>query len=608
MTTTLTITTNATVGGNAGPTVVNQTPLRKASGDPGTSSDFRAWFRPASQDDVNDSAEILKAAYEKALASHQELNKGRRKDEFILFYGPLSMEAILKEIATAEERYAAKKDGRWRLTKAVNSGWTTTVTKINVFGSVIDTLVSTHPEYAAPVWGTIKFLFLATLQHQELASKISEAFESICDALPEIDFLANQLYPVSHIQRTLAIMYTHIIDFCIRALKWYRKATRGFFRKTWAAIKDPWALEFEDVVRQIQGTTRRIREQAEVAHQAETRHVTEVVEEVRLEVRRLRERKGGRDGGVGPEMEMGKILFGTGNPSLLNQLSILGTLPFIPERMSKYFLSIPFNPEKAYSIGTALRNRRRARGGSISDSDGIWKSVKLRDWISQPGSALVQLQGSVINADASRDFGLDIVDLMKSTGLPVAWYLGSPLPSTDSKGSMAVRDIVRSFVQQVLEQHKGGFANSNLSESAFASCSTEEDWLRLLIGVLSQLPRIALIIDSHDDAAHIFEAVRHFWNVVEECKTTTVIKMLLLTYPTPGASTAVYLKDDKILHCSISLGQGRRPGTMRVSLAGNAKGRRRAVSGAVKGGPALLRPFMLRLMDNEKNSGSVEVA
>lgn len=83
-------------------------------------------------------------------------------------------------------------------------------------------------------------------------------------------------------------MYTHIIDFCIRALKWYRKVTKGFFRKAWAAVKDPWVLEFDDVVRKIEGSTKRIRQQAAIAHQAETRFVSNMMSEMRLEVKCLR--------------------------------------------------------------------------------------------------------------------------------------------------------------------------------------------------------------------------------------------------------------------------------------------------------------------------------
>lgn len=127
-----------------------------------------------------------------------------------------------------------------------------------------------------------------TLNHQELASKVSEAFCAISEALPEVGFLASELYPVPRIQSTLATMYTYIIDFCTRALRWYHKTRGGFIKKTWAAIADPWTLEFQDVVGQIQHAIARIRELAAIAHQAETRYGTSVNSQVQHDVIELK--------------------------------------------------------------------------------------------------------------------------------------------------------------------------------------------------------------------------------------------------------------------------------------------------------------------------------
>lgn len=125
------------------------------------------------------------------------------------------------------------------------------------------------------------------MNHQELSSKVAEAFAAIANALPEMDFISSELYPVAPIQHTLAVLYTHVIDFCVTAVKWYEKATRNIFRKALAAIKAPWPLEFEHIVRQITDTTTRLREQAAIAHQAETRHMNSMVCEIKTELMRL---------------------------------------------------------------------------------------------------------------------------------------------------------------------------------------------------------------------------------------------------------------------------------------------------------------------------------
>ncbi|KAJ4213845.1 hypothetical protein NW759_010840 [Fusarium solani] len=492
------------------------------------------------------------------------------------------MESVLEEVRKAEEQQNKKKSSRHRFTKAAALVWTTAVNKINTFSKVIDVVVSSHPEYAALVWGSMKFLFLVTLNHQELASKISEAFCAISEALPEVDFLASELYPIPRMQSTLATIYTHIIDFCTRALRWYSKTRGSFIRKTLAAIKDPWALEFDDVVRQIHRTTARIREQAAVAHQAETRYVSSVVSQVQQEVLKLqRERRV-------PVSSHGALLNGATLPSS-SRPSFLGRTPLVIKEMAKYFLSVPFKPEKALDLGTTLRDRRRMRGNPVPDQ--LWTSAKLRSWISQPGSALVQIQGNLVAADASRDFALDIVELAKGAGLPLAWYVSSQLVKP-----MTVPDIWRSLVWQALEKNSDSSSYKNLTESNFNSCVTEDDWISLLVAVLAEMPRVVLVIDSHQDERKTRETIRKFWNTFTERKVTTTVKMLLLTYSNPGTPMPSMLPNDDVEFYSLKMGHDRRPGMARASMYGSPRGRRQ-VGGRRGGGASQLKPFMAKLLE-----------
>lgn len=110
-----------------------------------------------------DSAVVLKTAYEKALESHKELTNGRHKIAFPSLTDKTTLGDVLQAVLEAEKKYGTKKESRWWFTKAVISGWSRTVNRINVFSGVIDTLVSSHPEYAALVWGTIRFLFTVSL-------------------------------------------------------------------------------------------------------------------------------------------------------------------------------------------------------------------------------------------------------------------------------------------------------------------------------------------------------------------------------------------------------------------------------------------------------------
>lgn len=92
---------------------------------------------------------------------HREQANKNRKDEF-KFSDSSTMESVLDEVRRAEEEQSKKRSSRHRFTKVMGLAWTTAVNKINTFTKVIDVLVSSHPEYAALVWGSMKFLFLVS--------------------------------------------------------------------------------------------------------------------------------------------------------------------------------------------------------------------------------------------------------------------------------------------------------------------------------------------------------------------------------------------------------------------------------------------------------------
>lgn len=89
--------------------------------------------------------------------------------------------------------------------------------------------------------------------------------------MPEVDFIANELYPVPRIKITLANIYAQILNFCVRATKWYNQIRQGFFKKMMAAVTKTWPLEFRDIKLSIEMYVRQLREQAAIASQAELR-------------------------------------------------------------------------------------------------------------------------------------------------------------------------------------------------------------------------------------------------------------------------------------------------------------------------------------------------
>ncbi len=215
--------------------------------------------------------------------------------------------------------------------------------------------------------------------------------------------------------------------------------------------------------------------------------------------------------------------------------SIVPSLPFAPERITRYLVRNMFDPNQALKLSAVMRDRDRARGGSVFP--GAWTSTHLRDWISSPESALLQLRGSVLRAGQPRDLASDLIQLLQATGMPVVWYLNST--SSPGRACISIIDIFRSLIEQSINQHERGQDSQpwRLSEGHFENCKTEEDWQRLFVAVLSHLSKLVIVIDAHQDASgDVLAVTNKFWNDMKTQNVATVVKVLVLTYGTaPGA-------------------------------------------------------------------------
>lgn len=225
--------------------------------------------------------DIVAQAYSQALRFHRDEFAPTPADAVPWLSTTTSVHHVLEILAKTQQRYTDKKRTRWKITSASVSWWKLLSSRIMQYDRVIDALVSSHPEYTALVWGAMRFLFTVTINHEELSSKIAQAFAEIAEVLPEAEFISQSLYPTQRIQLTLANAYAQIVEFCIRATKWYDRQRRNPVKKVLSAVVKSWPLEFQDIKSKIDALFRRLREQSAVAHQAETRQMHIQIGEIR---------------------------------------------------------------------------------------------------------------------------------------------------------------------------------------------------------------------------------------------------------------------------------------------------------------------------------------
>ncbi|KAM7213549.1 hypothetical protein V8F06_011046 [Rhypophila decipiens] len=429
------------------------------------------------------------------------------------------MSDVIQVLQEAQTQYGEKKAGRGRLLATATSWWQVASSRLMHYEKVIDTIVSSNPEYAAIVWGAFKFLFTVTINHQELSVNIAQSLAEIGNVLPEIDFIATKLYPSEVIKQTLARVYAYILEFCIRATKWCRDAHRNTIKKVFKSVFKPWALEFQDIRANIDSLIKRLREQSAVAHQAETRDIHARVIEIHKAIDTV--------GSLQQVFACRPDPF-PGNPTMID------VCPLYKERVSSYLANIPFIPSQAIKVGTNMRDRRRGQFGTVPHK--MWTNAQLQDWISRPTSAMVLLKGSGRRSEEMRDFALDLVQLLKQAGLPTIFYFGNnPAHSTATR--MTTIDLIRSFISQVIELHEADLSSWTLSELDFRNCSSEDSWLRLLMAVLKQIPRLAIVLEVDDRLPSMIDLLYRIWSYAGISNgITTVIKILLIVRTTSDSS------------------------------------------------------------------------
>ncbi|KAK5652120.1 hypothetical protein OQA88_10762 [Cercophora sp. LCS_1] len=188
-------------------------------------------------------ADIVKQAYDRAFQFHREAFDADGTASWV--YKTPSIQHVIGILAEAQERYDTNTSKRWRPAAVVMSWWNLMSSKVMQYERVIDTVISSNLEYAALVWGAMKFLFTVTMHREELSSKIAQAFAEIGAVLQKANFVAQKLYPTEGIQATLANVYAQIIESCIRATKWYDRVHRNPLKRVLSAVTKTWPLKFQ---------------------------------------------------------------------------------------------------------------------------------------------------------------------------------------------------------------------------------------------------------------------------------------------------------------------------------------------------------------------------
>lgn len=372
------------------------------------------------------------------------------------------------------------------------------------------------------------------LNHEEMTSTFAKALCRIADCLPRQE-LYLVLYPTKQMKQEVARLYAYLIQFLIKALKWYQE---GIFKHIIHSFTQPVGIKYKDILESIEDCSRRIDQWAASSAQAELRDVHILQHKMYSNL----ENAGSvvRRSAVSVDEIMRRII------DIAPQLTTLisgqvNTCQRIFDLQLSQMLTIAANsslqdPEISYRYGILRRNHIMQRA---SRSLPFLDSPKLKRWATSEESSLIVVKGPYSMRDQIRIIGINLIEAVQNAYIPIFWVL----PNTIQSGAEAITsiDVLKSLVQQAIRINKN-FQNEStcaLSCSRMQSAVRESDWFDILGSTFEGLSQIYIVFDTIilgrdgltlSDNFSWFLAFHSFLERLKARGSRSVIRLIFLSY------------------------------------------------------------------------------
>ncbi|KAL0253447.1 hypothetical protein SLS55_010426 [Diplodia seriata] len=191
--------------------------------------------------------------------AYENFSKGLSDDEKTVFAGFADSTALITSIETLAKEHHIHKSCITACCEAVN----TVGQRLMPYFKVVDIFVSSHPEYAALLWGAVRLMFVLGMNYVDFLEKFCKMLEDVTGYLPAyeslIDWMAwleeertrhrtvRELNP--RLPDWLSLIYVDILQFCQEACS-ILSGKRGIRAKTklvWNLSWRPFDVRFGQI-------------------------------------------------------------------------------------------------------------------------------------------------------------------------------------------------------------------------------------------------------------------------------------------------------------------------------------------------------------------------
>ena len=318
-------------------------------------------------------------------------------------------------------------------------------------------------------------------------------------------------------------------------MKWYRE---GALKHIVHSITQPVGIRYKDILESIEDCSRNVDKWVTASAQAEMRDMHALQQKTLLNVETT---KSVVQSNAFTVEEIMKIVVAM-TPQLTQLIAgQLDTNQRVFDLQLSNMLTFTtaspiLDPETCYRYGLLKRNRHKLR---FSRPQTFWQSPKLKLWTNSDASALVIVTGPYSLREKAKDFGINVIEAVRSTATPVLWVL--PHHNQNIAGRITTVDILKSLVQQAMRLNRV-FQSERacaLSCARIQSAVQESEWFDILGSTLAGLRLVYIVFDIgtlgrtvlalSDDFSWPLAFIALFQTLASRA-SQTVLKIVLIGY------------------------------------------------------------------------------
>jgi hypothetical protein len=354
----------------------------------------------------------------------------------------------------------------------------------------------------------------------------------------------------------VATLYACIIEFLLRALKWYEE---GSFKRAIHAVTKPVGLHYDDIIEEMSRITGNIMAEATVGSQAEQRDMHNELIAIRNTVEvastsNLTEHEDQQKmlqdlldlvKGLKIDVHSGQVVAQT------ERAQIYRTICDVKSTQVLHVLSSQCIIDYEASLQTSKSQRDRRR---FLKSTPFWKSRDLQAWNESPISSLFLLKVRFADRQSAQDFCTNAIQQLLQAEIASLWILR---PQNETHSYI---DALKSLIHQATlsTNHLNGENDPGLDINRFLHANAEEHYCKILAEILCSLKVVYFIIQlsaiDSNGIPQLLSCLRQVIQRVSDRGARTVVRILVVNW-SPGCN----LGDPESSHQSRS-----RPQILRV--------------------------------------------